>query len=132
MSTWVHDEELQVERVGDTNFINVTFISENPVLSAFVVNTLCSEYIRYTNYKTNNSDRDDSLQFFSDLAEKKKKELEGNVGAWIKGIKTEDPDKIAEKKIKMNLNIITPDNFEVIKEEILKLASEKLTSNILY
>ena len=36
-----------------------------------------------------------------------------------------DPEEITKKAIKFNLNLLTPDNFEKIKDEILKIASEK-------
>lgn len=38
---------LRVYRAGNSDFITVEFESENPELSAFVVNTLCEEFIRY-------------------------------------------------------------------------------------
>ena len=42
-------EELLVYREGQTDYISVFFQSENPQLSAFAVNTLCEEFIRYYN-----------------------------------------------------------------------------------
>jgi succinoglycan biosynthesis transport protein ExoP len=68
----VADKKLRVGRVGHTNFISVEFTSENPALSAFVVNTLCSEYIRYTTYS--NRYPFDSLNFLGRLMEKRKDE----------------------------------------------------------
>ena len=38
---------LNVSRLNNSDFIEISFISENPELSAFVVNTLSSEFIRY-------------------------------------------------------------------------------------
>jgi polysaccharide biosynthesis transport protein len=40
-------KQLSVSRVNQSDFIEVSFISENPQLSAFVVNTLCGEFVRY-------------------------------------------------------------------------------------
>jgi uncharacterized protein involved in exopolysaccharide biosynthesis len=39
--------KLKTYRAGDSDFINVEYESENPELSAFVANTLCSEFIKY-------------------------------------------------------------------------------------
>jgi polysaccharide biosynthesis transport protein len=40
-------KELTMSRVNQSDFIEVSFVSENPMLSAFVVNTVCAEFIRY-------------------------------------------------------------------------------------
>jgi len=40
---------LQFDRVGRTDFINIFFKSENPELSAFVVNTIGEQFIRFFN-----------------------------------------------------------------------------------
>ena len=42
-------KSLQFDRVGRTDFINIFFISENPELSAFVVNTIGDQFIRFFN-----------------------------------------------------------------------------------
>lgn len=55
-----------------------------------------------------------------------KEKLSKNVNAWISGKKGEtDPEETIKKEIKFNLNIITLDNFDVIKEKILEIASQK-------
>lgn len=56
--------KLNVFRSGDSDFISVQFESENPDLSAFVVNTLSSEFIKsYTNLlKTNQIKANDFLR----------------------------------------------------------------------
>ncbi len=40
-------KELSMARVNQSDFIEVSFVSENPLLSAFVVNAVCAEFIRY-------------------------------------------------------------------------------------
>lgn len=47
--------KLRIGRAGDSDFINAEFDSENPQLSAFVVNTLIEEFIKHYAYlvKTN-------------------------------------------------------------------------------
>lgn len=74
-SDWISDGDLKINRIKDTDFIKVEFSSENPFLSAFVVNELCKEYIRYNN-QVRNSVTDESLKFFANEVEKKKKELD--------------------------------------------------------
>ncbi len=41
------EKELSIIRLNNSDFIEIAFNSENSELSAFVVNTLCSEFIRY-------------------------------------------------------------------------------------
>jgi polysaccharide biosynthesis transport protein len=40
-------KELSITRLNNSDFIEISYTSENPELSAFVVNTLCTELIRY-------------------------------------------------------------------------------------
>jgi len=40
-------DKIRINRAGDSDFINIEFTSENPELSAFVVNTLSNEFINY-------------------------------------------------------------------------------------
>jgi polysaccharide biosynthesis transport protein len=72
---WIKDNNLIINRIKDTDYIKVEFSSENPFLSAFVVNELCEEYIRY-NASIKTTVTEESLTFFSNEVEKKKKELD--------------------------------------------------------
>lgn len=73
-------EELIIYRIPSTDYIKFEFTSEHPKLSAFVVNTLCKEFIRY--YITIRSERSsNSVEFLAQLAEDKKKELDEKVNA---------------------------------------------------
>jgi uncharacterized protein involved in exopolysaccharide biosynthesis/Mrp family chromosome partitioning ATPase len=72
---WIKDKDLIIERIRDTDFIKVEFQSENPFLSAYVVNKLCDEYIRYNNTLKNNV-TEESLEFFAKQVELKKSELD--------------------------------------------------------
>jgi len=67
-------KDLDIERDGDSDFISVTFTSENPYLSAFVVNTLCKEFITYysVNVKKNESN---AVTFLSNLLTEKRNAL---------------------------------------------------------
>jgi polysaccharide biosynthesis transport protein len=74
-NNWIKDGDLIINRIRDTDFVKVEFSSENPFLSAFVVNKLSNEYIRY-NAVVKNTVTEESLIFFSNEVEKKKKELD--------------------------------------------------------
>lgn len=75
VTDWLKTNDLAIARIKDTDFIRVEFLSENPFLSAFVVNNLCEEYIRYNN-DIRNAYTEESLQFFSSQVEKKRQELD--------------------------------------------------------
>ncbi len=66
---------LSVYRVKTTDYMKFEFTSEDPELSAFAVNTLAEEFIRY--YSRVKSERSDaSVEFFTRLAFQKKNELD--------------------------------------------------------
>jgi succinoglycan biosynthesis transport protein ExoP len=67
-------KDLDISRDGESDFITVTFVSENPRLSAFVVNTLCREFIDYytQNVKKNESN---AVTFLSNLLIEKRNAL---------------------------------------------------------
>jgi Mrp family chromosome partitioning ATPase/uncharacterized protein involved in exopolysaccharide biosynthesis len=72
---WMLKANLSINRARSTDFVEVSFVSEDPFLSAFVVNTLSEEYIRYDSYlKSGISNK--SVKFFSDLVDEKKKILD--------------------------------------------------------
>ena len=66
---------LQFDRVGRTDFINIFFKSENPELSAFVVNTIGEQFIRFFNsiYGIRTEDAKNRLEV---LVNKKKIEVD--------------------------------------------------------
>ena len=67
--------DLLIKRIVGTDYIQIEYISPNPNLSAFVVNTLCSEMIRFNDAQK--IERvESSLQYFKELVDKKKKELD--------------------------------------------------------
>lgn len=67
-------KELDIQRDGESDFITITYSSENPELSAFVVNTLSKEFISYytVNVKQNESN---AIDFLSKLLEEKRNTL---------------------------------------------------------
>jgi succinoglycan biosynthesis transport protein ExoP len=66
---------LTVYRIQRTDFIQIEFLSDNPGLSAFVVNTLYQQFLRY--YRTVRSDRTiESIDTLRSLLDRKKQELD--------------------------------------------------------
>jgi succinoglycan biosynthesis transport protein ExoP len=67
-------KDLTVDRDGESDFITITFSSENPELSPFVVNTLCKEFLDYytVNIKQNESN---AIDFLSKLLDEKRTSL---------------------------------------------------------
>lgn len=73
-------ENLRIERGVGSDYIHIRFLSEDPNLSAFVVNTLAEEFLRfYKNTKVRQVEN--SLEFFSELVNKKKEELDTKLAA---------------------------------------------------
>lgn len=68
-------KKLWIRRVSTSDFISVDFTSENPFLSALVVNAACEEFIRYN--KALKIDRSsESIEFLESLVLEKKKVLD--------------------------------------------------------
>jgi succinoglycan biosynthesis transport protein ExoP len=65
---------LNVARVKGTDYVSVVAYTENPYQSAFMVNTLCDEFLRY-NTSVITARSDEAVQTFSRLVEEKKGEL---------------------------------------------------------
>jgi succinoglycan biosynthesis transport protein ExoP len=69
------DKELKVTRLQRTDFLQIDFVSENPDLSAFVVNNLYQQFLRY--YQTNRNRRSqESIDTLKNIMDKKKQELD--------------------------------------------------------
>jgi len=67
-------KKLKIERIGSSDYIQITFESNDPYKSAFTVNTLAKEFIKY--YEKDLSDKNKySVMFFTKLADEKKAEL---------------------------------------------------------
>ena len=88
---------LRVRRIPGTDYIGVEFSSENPYLSAFVVNTLSQEFIRYY-AKAKAEQSRNAIEFFARMVEEKKAELDEKLKAWegyqrAQGIGVSDPGR---------------------------------------
>lgn len=67
-------KELTIARDEDSDFISVSFDSENPQLSPFVVNTLCKQFIDYYTQSVKQNESN-AVNFLSNLLEEKRKAL---------------------------------------------------------
>lgn len=73
-------EHLNADRLETSDFISVRFTSENPELSAFVVNTECKEFVSYyTAILKENQTK--AVKFLSDRSKEKSDTLNKNVAA---------------------------------------------------
>ncbi|MBL7856241.1 MAG: hypothetical protein JNM57_01025 [Cyclobacteriaceae bacterium] len=73
--SWQIKGALEISRVRGTDFITIQCLTESPLLSAFMANTLGEEFIRYDNSLKDFSS-DQSVTFFEKLANEKKLALE--------------------------------------------------------
>lgn len=70
--------DLMVYRLNQSDFLNVSFTSENPNLSAFIVNSLCEEFIRY--YSNSKSFRSgESIESLESIVAKRKEYLDNKL-----------------------------------------------------
>ena len=68
--SWQLLEDLVISRVADTDYVNITFTSEDPYLSSFIVNRIAELYINYDSFmKSNLSTK--SVSFFQEQLDAK-------------------------------------------------------------
>ncbi len=73
-------KDLRIQRLDNSDFIAVDYVSENPFLSALTVNVVCQEFIRYN--KTLKTDRSsESIDFLKTIVDEKKKILDEKTDA---------------------------------------------------
>ncbi|TWR31042.1 lipopolysaccharide biosynthesis protein [Mucilaginibacter pallidiroseus] len=65
-------EDLTISREEDSDFISVTYESNNPQLSAYVVNELCSQFIKYYSTTIRKNEGDAVKYLSQQLVEKRK------------------------------------------------------------
>lgn len=68
-------EHLNIDRVGDTDFLRVEFESESAELCEFAVNNFILLFIRY-NMLMQNRDENQAVNFYDDLTRQKKKKVD--------------------------------------------------------
>lgn len=66
---------LKIDRIKFTDYILISSYTDSPLVSAFVVNQLAEQFIRY-NGLNNLEKSDESVKFFANLVSQKKKELD--------------------------------------------------------
>jgi succinoglycan biosynthesis transport protein ExoP len=103
---------LDIERDGESDFITVSYTSENPQLSAFVVNTLVKEFLDYytVNVKQNESN---AINFLSNLLTEKRNAL------------NEKKDELQQYKIKNGI-LNLDDQSKDIYAQILTYTDKKI------
>lgn len=103
---------LDVTRDSESDFITITYTSENPQLSAFVVNTLCKEFIDYytINIKKNESN---AIDFLAKQLDEKKKALD------------DKKEQLQQYKIKNGI-LNLDDQSKAINAQILMYQDKKL------
>ena len=105
-------KNLTVDRDGDSDYITLTFTSENPELSAFVINSLCKEFLDYytVNVKQNESN---AIGFLSNLLTEKRNAL------------NEKKDSLQQYKIKNGI-LNLEDQAKSIFAQILAYKDKKI------
>lgn len=71
---------IRLGRAGDSDFINVEFDSENPQLSAFVVNTIIEEFIKHYTFVVKTNQRRANV-FLDSLLAQKRTEMNSRIAA---------------------------------------------------
>ncbi|AYL95847.1 exopolysaccharide transport family protein [Mucilaginibacter celer] len=72
-------KDLVIARDESSDFISVSYDSENPQLSAFLVNTLCKQFIDYYTQSVKQNESN-AVNFLSNLLEEKRKALSEKTG----------------------------------------------------
>jgi uncharacterized protein involved in exopolysaccharide biosynthesis len=119
---------LSIKRVGFSDYIDITFLSENPNLSAYVVNTLANQIINYNQFLLQERTIK-SLQFFTNLVATKKKELDEK-NEDLKFFKTSNNLMNFETESEVSVNLLT--RYENLRNEELRniRKNELLLANI--
>lgn len=71
-------ENMTIQRVSNSDYVEVDYVSENPKLSAFVANTLCTEFIRYYGH-LRASRSNTSLESLEQILAQRKKYLDEKI-----------------------------------------------------
>jgi Mrp family chromosome partitioning ATPase/uncharacterized protein involved in exopolysaccharide biosynthesis len=89
-------DQLTVDRVSGTDYLNIIFKSENPEMSAFVVNTIGQEFISFFNSITDTRTVE-SAGKLDTLAARKKREIDDKTRQLAEYKKTFNAPNIADK-----------------------------------
>ncbi|MDX1629260.1 MAG: Wzz/FepE/Etk N-terminal domain-containing protein [Fulvivirga sp.] len=114
--TWSLYKAFTIERIGNTDFVSVEFISENPELSAYAVNAMCEEFLRY-NRRLNESKSEESLTYFSELVKEKKKILDEKTEAFNNFKRV---NQLSDYSLEGETRIAQISDYEIKKQEELQ------------
>lgn len=112
-SFWLKESGLNIHRVKNSDFISIEFTSENPLLSAYVVNTLSDEFIRY-NRNLKSSLSDESVSLLAKLVDEKKAVLDEHT-ARLNDFKSNN--QVLNQQLESDLKINQIMEYEVKKRE---------------
>ena len=107
------EENSNVSRIGLSDFIKIEFLSEDPELSAFAVNTIANELIRYNSFMKS-SRSGESVEFFEELVAQKRKVLSEKTDA-LKVFKTSR--NVMNVEIEGESTLSQIENLETSREE---------------
>ena len=116
----IHDE-LTVDRVTGTDYLNIIYKSQNPEMSAFVVNTIGKEFISFFTSITSTR-TEESTGRLDTLAAKKRKEIDD---------KTRQLADYKKSFNSPNINDRSTAALEMVKEQQSKLSDEQSKLNSL-
>lgn len=110
---------LFIGRLSRTDYINIICYSENPELSAYTVNTLYKEFIRF--YRSSRSERSvENVETFEALVNQKKLELDQKVEA-LRGYKTQQGV--------LNVETASGNEWDLIKQFEKSVSDERANYN---
>ncbi len=109
-------DQLTVDRVAGTDFLNIIYKSENPEMSAYVVNTIGKEFISFfTNILSTRTE--ESAGRLDTLAAKKKKEIEDKTDKLVEYKKKSSSSASSTEKSAAALEMIKDVNAQLSVEQ---------------
>ncbi len=108
-------KELTVARLNQSDFIDVSYVSEHPELSAFIANAVCSEFIRY--YSAVKASRSSvSLESLESIAKQRKDYLD---------VKVEELKVFKASNDLVNSSLESEDKIRQLREKEDQIAAEQ-------
>lgn len=119
---------LNIYRLQHTDYIQIDFKSENPSLSAFVVNNVFNEFQRY-NQSMRSEKSTESIDTLQSLLEKKKFELD-SINAALREMGVLDPNVESSSKFEQISQLETTLSDEKSKQNVLIYSLERLNQKL--
>ena len=114
-------DDLTVYRDGKTDYITILYSSENPLLSAFAVNTISQEFIRYYN-SLQSARTDESVETYKKLLDQKQQVLE---------VKSNSLEQYKSSQGVLNFNVESESKIGQIAQAETALVEERKRVNAL-